>query len=301
MRWRKLGVLVGAPPPVRWAVSHASVPIVDRPGDGSPRLLFSSRDANGRSLVGGASLDLTAGRVHGYDERPLLEPGELGAFDDSGAMASCLVRDDESQLLYYIGWSLGVRVPFYTFVGCAISQDEGRTFTRVSRAPILPRSSVDPFLTTAPWVMRDGRRWRMWYASGTGWEETNEGPLHRYHIKYAESDDGVDWRRDGDVCIDYADGSEYAITRPCVVRDGDCYRMWYSRRGSTYRIGYAESSDAIKWTRKDEEAGIDVSSEGWDAEMIEYPFVCDEGEQRYLLYNGNGYGATGIGWAVLES
>jgi hypothetical protein len=77
--------------------------------------------------------------------------------------------------------------------------------------------------------------------------------------------------------------------------------MWYSRRGSTYRIGYAESSDAIKWIRKDDEAGIDVSPEGWDSEMIEYPFVFDDSGRRYLLYNGNGYGATGIGWAVLES
>jgi hypothetical protein len=301
MRWRKLGVLIGAPPPVPWAVSHASVPIVDRPDDSSLRLLFSSRDMAGRSAVGGASLDLNKGTVAVYDERPLLEPGELGAFDDSGAMASCLVHDDGVQLLYYIGWSRGVSVPFYTFVGCATSQDEGRTFTRVSRGPILPRSSVDPFLTTAPWVMRDAGRWRMWYASGTGWSATNEGPQHRYHVKYAESDDGVEWRREGDVCIDYEDESEYAITRPCVVRDGDRYRMWYSRRGSTYRIGYAESSDAIKWIRKDDEAGIDVSPEGWDSEMIEYPFVFDDSGRRYLLYNGNGYGATGIGWAVLES
>jgi hypothetical protein len=285
---------------VKWAVSHATVPIAERIGDGRFRLLFSSRDGRGRSHVGSAELDIERGAVSRYDRNPLLGPGELGAFDDSGAMASCLVRHDESQYLYYIGWSLGVTVPFYTFVGCALSEDQGQTFTRISRAPILPRSAEDPYITTAPWVLMDGSTWRMWYASGTGWEETERGPLHRYHIRYAESENGLEWRREGVVCIDYADETEYAITRPCIVRDGDTYRMWYCRRGESYRIGYAESGDGVSWTRKDAEAGIDVSADGWDSEMIEYPFVFDDGGRRYLLYNGNRYGSTGIGWAVLE-
>jgi hypothetical protein len=77
--------------------------------------------------------------------------------------------------------------------------------------------------------------------------------------------------------------------------------MWYSYRGSSYRIGYAESDDGVAWVRKDEEAGIDVSPDGWDSEMIEYPCVFDHAGSRYMLYNGNGYGATGIGLAELSS
>jgi hypothetical protein len=34
--------------------------------------------------------------------------------------------------------------------------------------------------------------------------------------------------------------------------------------------------------------------------MIEYPFVFDHDGERYMLYNGNGYGKTGIGPAVLS-
>jgi hypothetical protein len=103
------------------------------------------------------------------------------------------------------------------------------------------------------------------------------------------------------VCIDYGSDDEYAIARPCVVKTGDGYRMWYSYRGDAYRIGYAESADGLEWERKDAEAGIDVSSEGWDSEMIEYPFVFEFGDDLFMLYNGNGYGATGIGLAVLDS
>jgi len=34
--------------------------------------------------------------------------------------------------------------------------------------------------------------------------------------------------------------------------------------------------------------------------MIEYPYVFEHKGERYMLYNGNGYGKTGIGIAVLE-
>ena len=80
--------------------------------------------------------------------------------------------------------------------------------------------------------------------------------------------------------------------------------MWYSYRGQpsikTYRIGYAESTDGINWARMDDKAGIDVSESGWDSQMVCYPFVFDHQGERYMLYNGNDYGKTGIGLAVLE-
>ena len=147
--------------------------------------------------------------------------------------------------------------------------------------------------------MIDEGVWKMWYLSCTGWEMVDGRARHSYHIRYADSDDGLNWRRLGRVCIDFQAQNEYAISRPSVVRDPDMYRMWYSHRGAGYRIGYAESDDGVVWTRKDEEAGIDVSLEGWDSEMIEYPCVFDHGARRYMLYNGNGYGATGIGLAEL--
>jgi hypothetical protein len=76
--------------------------------------------------------------------------------------------------------------------------------------------------------------------------------------------------------------------------------MWYASRGTAYRIGYAESSDGRHWERRDGEAGIDVSDSGWDSEMLAYPCVFDHRGQRYMLYNGNGFGQTGIGLAILS-
>lgn len=146
--------------------------------------------------------------------------------------------------------------------------------------------------------MVEGGLWRMWYLSCTGWSDSPDGIRHHYHIKYAESSDGLHWKRDGVVAIDYQDPSEYAISRPSVVHDADVWRMWYSHRGAAYRIGYAESLDGKTWQRMDDNAGIEPSASGWDSEMIEYPYVFDHRGTRYMLYNGNGYGKSGFGLAV---
>jgi len=119
-------------------------------------------------------------------------------------------------------------------------------------------------------------------------------------IKYAESDDAIHWKRNGIIALNFKNQSEYAMSRPCVVKESGLFKVWYSFRGESYRIGYAESEDGIIWSRKDEKVGIDVSESGWDSEMIEYPFVFDHKGGRYMLYNGDGYGKTGIGLAVLD-
>jgi len=299
MNWRKQGVLIEPPTHLPWSSSHAALPYADVRAE-SLEVYFTTRDERRRSHVARARVDLTTRTVDVAPE-PVLAPGELGTFDDSGAMMSCLVHDGEASYLYYQGWSLGITVPFYVYVGCAIRPAPDEPFTRVSQAPVLGRDPIDPYMCASPWVLREEGRWRMWYVSNVGWRPHDDGPAtYVVHVKYAESDDGIDWRRDGHVCVDFASPEEYAISRPCVVRDGDLYRMWYSHRGEAYRLGYAESPDGLTWQRRDGDAGIDVSEEGWDSEMVAYPCVFDFDGARHLLYNGNDFGRTGAGWAVLE-
>jgi hypothetical protein len=266
------------------------------------RVYFAARDKHNRSNGAYVVIDITNPKeILDMSKEPVLVPGDLGSFDDDGALPSWLVDHGNVKYMYYIGYNIGVTVPFRNHVGLAISLDGGVSFHKVSRAPVLERNEVDPYLTLSPCVLIEDGLWRMWYTSGTKWVEATDGkPKHYYHIKYAESTDGIHWDRQGVVCIDYGSSDEYAIARPCVIKDDGLYRMWYCHRGESYRIGYAESRDGIQWVRKDEEVGMDVSESGWDSEMIEYPFVFDHRGERYMLYNGNGYGKTGMGLAVLE-
>ncbi len=296
-RWIKKGQLFAPHENSGWLHSHAALPVADEI-DGGYRVYFSSRDPRGRAQVGFFETDAAFQGVTRVSESPVIGVGPLGAFDDSGITTSWIVNHKGKKYHYYSGWSLGVSVPFYFFVGLAISEDGGETYERVSPSPVLERNSVDPYLTASPCVLVEDGRWRMWYVSGTGWELKAGKPEHRYHIKYAESADGVRWEREGLICIDYRSADEYAISRPCVIKDGDVYRMWYASRGNSYRIGYAESADGLAWRRKDEESGIDVSPSGWDSEMLAYPYVFKHEGDYYMLYNGNGYGKTGIGLAI---
>jgi hypothetical protein len=297
--WVKRGQLCGGFSGASWAKTHALLPIVDDDGGGRYRVYFSARDERGRSRIGWAESDLRPGGVWRVSQAPSLDLGPLGGFSDSGVTNSCIVTHHGVKYLFYTGWSLGTTVPFYLNVGLAISEDEGRTFRPLSDAPLLDRSSVDPFLTASPWVMIDGGVWRMWYVSGASWIIDDGKPKHRYHIRYAESRDGLAWDRRGVVCIDFKSDDEYAIARPCVVRDSGTYRMWYAYRGDRYRIGYAESADGIVWRRMDNAAGIDVTPGNFDGDMIEYACVFDARGRRLMLYNGDGYGRTGIGVAEL--
>jgi predicted GH43/DUF377 family glycosyl hydrolase len=299
-RWIKQGLIFEPPANLPWARTHAALPVADST-DGRVRIYFSSRDDKGRAQIGFFEIELQdSTKILRVSEQPVIGLGPPGAFDDSGVTTSCVVTHRGRKYHYYSGWSLGVTVPFYFYVGLAISDDGGVTYRKVSSAPILERSDVDPYLTASPFVLIEGSVWRMWYVSGTGWELRDGQAQHYYHIKYAESADGIRWERNGRVCIDYRAKEEYAIARPSVLKDGGLYKMWYSHRGESYRLGYAESSDGLNWTRKDDECGLEVSEDGWDSEMIAYPFVFDYRGERYMLYNGNGYGKTGVGLAILK-
>ncbi|MDA4122221.1 MAG: hypothetical protein OK456_03460 [Thaumarchaeota archaeon] len=231
---------------------------------------------------------------------PVLKLGKIGLFDDSAVFPSWLVRRGKAIYMYYVGWVQGVSAPYYASGGLAISRDGGRTFKRYSEAPIMGRSEKDPYINASNCVIRDRGLWAMWYLSAIDFRIEGSKSMYYYVIKYAESDDGLNWRRTGNVSIGLKEKGETRISRPCVIRDRDCYKMWYSYARDSYRIGYAESIDGKKWVRMDEKLGLTVSRSGWDDEMVCYPHVFDHGGRRFMLYNGNSYGKTGIGLATLE-
>jgi hypothetical protein len=292
--------LVFRPPGASWARSHAQNPFAEDLGDGRARVHFACRDEHNRSR--GAAIDvnwdeLAEARVPAMHPRLTLDIGALGAFDDAGAMPHSVLDVDGATYLYYTGWSLTVAVPFAFHIGLAVSRDGGARFERVSQAPVLGRNADDPYIAGAPWVLREGGLFRMWYASCTGWARIGDEVRHNYTIKHAESADGATWKTSPHLCIDYGPG-EYALARPVVWREGGDYRMLFSFRGDggTYRVGGAMSLDGIEWTR-DREPILQPAAEGWDSEMVCYAWPFTHDGRRYLLYNGNGYGRDGFGVA----
>src|SRR6056297_374033 len=305
MKWKKLGRIFVPDARFFWMKSHASLPIPEFMEKDVYKIYFSSRTSENISYTGYIIIDIKApDKILEISKSPVLSPGTPGAFDDSGAMASCLVQHGQKKYMYYIGWNLSVTVPFRNSIGLAIANKPDEKFVKAYEGPVLDRNIYDPYFVASTHIIKEDNRFRMWYLSCRGWtKDEKNNMIHHYNIKYTDSEDGINWRMDNKTSIDFKNKYEYAISTPRVIKDANIYKMWYSYRAGpknqSYRIGYAESPNGIGWTRKDEQAGIDVSENGWDSEMICYPHIFDHKGKRYMLYNGNGYGKTGFGLAVL--
>lgn len=303
MRWDKLGRVYVADGSRPWMSSHAYVPTPYLRDDETIRVYVAFLDEDRIGRVG--FVDVAAAdprRVLRVSEHPALDVGALGAFDEHGVTPSAVVADGSALRLYYFGWQRSVDVPYLLFGGLAASGDGGETFTRVSDAPVLPPTDGERACRSAPSVLRRANRWRAWYVAGDAWTEVDGQPVPTYEIRSAWSTDGVRWDAPGMTALALANDDEFGLGRPYVSASGDGYRMWYSvrTRSRGYRIGFASSDDGASWTRRDEEAGIGVSPSGWDSEMVCFGAVIQLRHGTYLFYNGNRYGATGFGVAVLN-
>lgn len=300
MTWTRTGLAYTPAGEHPWARSHAQLPTWAGPVPGGHRVLFATRDGEQRSHIRGLTLDLQPDGPHvvSVDPEPILAPGPVGGFDDFGVYPASVVDVDGDLYLYYIGWNPGkVGALFYATIGLAVSTDGGATFQRVSRAPVMGRSDLDPLLVTSPCVLRENGVFRMWYVSGTAWE-WEDGKLQSFYlIRYAESADGIHWQRDGQVAIGF-DGDETNVARAAVVRGPDGgYTMWFctASRGN-YQVLAATSPDGLDWTRQ---PGLALPPDpgGWEQGATAYPAVLPHGDRLWMLYNGAGYGRDGFGAA----
>lgn len=302
MLWTKLGRVFAPDGSLAWMTSHAYLPTPHLLDPGTIRVYVAFLDPDRIGRVG--FVDVAAAdplRVLDVSERPALDVGTVGAFDEHGVTPSAVVPDGHALRLYYFGWRRVRDVPYLLFAGLARSEDGGETFTRVLRAPVLPPVAGERVCRSAPAVIRH-RCWRGWYVAANAWTNLGGRLVPTYDIRGVSSEDGIRWGGGGRTAIALATDDEIGLGRPFVrVVDGG-FRMWYSIRSRSrgYRIGFASSSDGISWTRHDEEAGIDVSTKGWDSEMVCFGAVLSTPHATYLFYNGNRYGQTGFGVAVLD-
>ena len=306
MKWEKKGLIYYPHGEYDWMLDRAMVPVCELVSANLLRIYFSVRDKNGRSTpIYIETNPEYPEKIIRINEKPILTFGNPGSFDDNGITSSSIVRVENRRYLYYIGWNPKVTVSYHLSIGLAISDDD-QPFKKFSAGPILDRAIDEPYFNTAPCVMLDDGIWKMWYVSCTGWKMIDNRNEPVYNIKYSVSKDGIKWERTGIVAIDNDSFAE-AIGKPFVYKESDVFRMIYSYRSSinyrtnpatSYRLGYAESLDGIKWERLDDRIGIGLSSSGWDSLMMEYASSYVFNEKRYLVYNGNGFGESGFGYAV---
>jgi predicted GH43/DUF377 family glycosyl hydrolase len=302
MHWEKLGLVYSPNKKYNWTYSHCQLPVADMEGD-LCKVYFASRTVDQVSHIGWVKFNINdPEKIIEESSQPVVSPGAIGHFDQWGVYPSSIITVNGHKYLYYIGWIRGVERPlFYASIGLAISEDGGGNFIKYATVPVMDTSIYDPCLVTSPNVIVEEGVFRMTYVSGTKWERDQKGDLISfYNIKCATSEDGIIWKREGITAVDFK-VREKNIARSSVLKEDGLYKMWFSYvhpDHNKYRIGYAESADFKNWQRFDENAGIDVSANSFDSEMICYPNVFIYKREKYMVYNGNNFGERGFGLAI---
>ena len=301
-QFKKKGLIATADSKKWWWKTHVAAPTPLKLHDNFYRIYFSGRDSLNRSQIGYLDIEIVRDdiKVISVSEEPALTNGKLGLFDDNGVTPSSVIRFRNQIYLYYIGWNPGSTTRMNIFGGLAISSDGGKSFERYSKAPIIERSKINPYINTSAYVLKINENlFYMYYVSGTEWINKD---LPKYNIQFAKSTNGKDWQREGKVCIDYKNSDEVALARPFVIKNDDFYEMWFCHKSidTNYEFGYATSNNGILWDRKTSLPAeiLNDSNSNWDREMNAYPSLIRANGYEFLIYNGNGYGLSGVGYAV---
>ena len=223
-------------------------------------------------------------------------------------------REDGPWLLYFGAWGKpreSGRLANTT--GVAVSHDRGATFTYPLTEPVLPLDRPwDAEGTGSVCVLPDGDRLRMYYTAIGEYSPKPEGVrtghgdvIPRIGVGYAVSTDGINWSKPHEGLVVAPRGFatepyEYIASKPFVMPLGSHERMWLNTFGTAYRLRSLDSSDGLSWRWRESgpegEFGVGEPGSFDDEQRCYYCGVAGEDEIR-CWYTGNGFGATGIGYA----
>jgi hypothetical protein len=300
MHWEKLGLLYSPPQKNEWLQTHAANPLPIHVAGDVYRIFYSGRNNENRSSVGCVDIDIIKKEVIQDNQNVVFKYGPHDSFYSHGVSIGNAFQRDGYMVIPYMGWKIENKDHWYGTVGTMILTPDLKVDESQSGLIFMNLDEDDPISLSYPWVVHEDGVYKMWYGSTLSWESDNGEMVHV--IKYATSNDGINWDKHG-VAVPYEIGIAQAFSRPTVMRHKDVLHMWYSYRsgsGKKYRIGYARSKDGgATWIRRHNNLKIDISVDGWDSEMVCYPYVFRHKENIYMIYNGDGYGKTGFGIAQL--
>lgn len=312
--WKKLGKVFDPTmhPGRNWMAEFAQAPSALLFKD-FVRVYFScrsARDRNGQYISYSAFADFKRSNLlelTAIASKPILSLGHRGEFDEFGTYPVSVIRHNNDIIAYYGGWTRCESVPFNVAIGIARSTDEGISFQKPGHGPVISYSPGEPFVMSGPKIRIFNGQWYLFYIAGRRWIKTNGIAEPVYKIRMAVSGNGLDWiKADLDLIPDKLGADEAQASPDVFYYQGRyhmffCYRhgLDYRNKERGYRIGYAYSDDLKNWIRDDTQAGLDVSVDGWDSEMLSYPHVFELDGKLYMYYLGDQVGRRGFGLAEL--
>lgn len=300
MKWEKKGLIWAPDGTSDWMNNSVLQPTPLIKGN-VIRIYAGFRTKEGVGRPGYIDLDANdPSRVLDISKKPLFDIGEPGCFDDNGAVPCAVTRVEDKVYMFYGGYNIGYHVRFTAFTGLAISEDDGDTFVRQSRVPVMDRTENERLFRAIHTALYEDGRWRLYYGAGNVFIQGKNKTLPVYEVYTLLANDIEEFNQEGEKILANK-GNEHRLGRPYVLHHNGMYEMYfgYGSEAKPYQLGYAESLDGVHWDRKDEALGLELSSDGWDSQMMAYPSVVYYRDKKYLFYNGNNYGYDGFGYAEL--
>lgn len=303
MKFKKLGLVYQPPFDNSWRDNSGLTPTPFLVDNDTIRIFAGFRDPSGVSRIGYVDVESDDPTiVKKISERPVLDIGRPGMFDDNGMILGDIFSYQGKVYMAYVGFQLVQNVKFLAFSGLAEQDEQGEFFNRTIETPFLDRSTDAIYIRAIHSVLVENDEIRIWYATGNGWQKIDNKYYPQYDISTQVSNNLNGFLSKGTKCItnDPANG-EYRIGRPRVYIWKDKYVMFYTYGtiDGRYMAGMANSDDGIHWHRNDENLGIELSEKGWDSVHLSYPALITVKGRTFMFYNGNNMGYEGFGCAEL--
>lgn len=142
-------------------------------------------------------------------------------------------------------------------------------------------------------VIKDGSTYKMWFEAQDG---------YYWRIYYSTSTDGTTWTNPILALNKGVDSNSYGTrdsSGPCVIKDGDTYKMWHTAfNGTNWRIMYTTSTDGIVWAIPVLSMDKATSSAGYNSQGSAIPNVMKNTDGTYTMWF-DGFDSTN--WRILRS
>ncbi|MFB3902678.1 MAG: hypothetical protein ACE15E_04440 [Acidobacteriota bacterium] len=314
--WVKKGRLIAPGFAGPKSSTRVSAPSVVRLSNGRLRMYFWATAQDGSNYIFAAEAlpdDIRNWKL--VRSEPLLGPVPKGNITDKGpGFPYVLPRQGAPWLMYYGAWgSWAPPGELSNRTGLAVSDDEGLTW-RIVDETVLPLGrpgKYDAGLTGSVCVLQTSpERYDMWYTAGERYAILDwiRPGFKRgiVHVGHARSSDGMKWVKS--ACpvlsprLDSVKGYEAVVSKPAVIVIDGVYHMWLSvfTMDGGYRLNYARSEDGVEWVRYPDKEIMRLSPGEFDSENQSYANLVDMGDELWMFYTGNNFGATGIGLAALK-
>lgn len=299
-----LGNIYSPPKDQSWRDNSALTPTPFLLDEDTIRIYSSFRDPSGVGRIG--YIDVSARDpkdILSISSAPVLDIGEPGCFDDNGIILGDIFKSNNEIWMYYVGFQIPKRCKFLAFTGLAISKDNGLSFTRYSKVPVLDRMTNCETINAVHSVIVENDTFRVWCGSGNKWIKINGIDYPSYKVTYLESNDGINFHQSIPKVHIPLRNEEYRLGRPRVYKSNSGYFMMftYANVGEQYLVGSAFSNDGYQWTRSNDPPFSLSSNALNDCGLISYPTFIEAAGKKYIFFNGSNMGVNGIYCATIDN